>query len=443
MSLRVRLLGTIVGAILLFFIVSVVAARLTLHKDLMDLGQTEVTNGSNAFAGYWDSRKDQIRLLIAQDAVSDALRKNLQSRDSKALEDQLSNIARTSGLSFLTIVDSNGKVIARANGGDTGSLSANKYVQRALTGETVSSAVIMPKGDLQGEGLLPQTQADIKGPSGDKVVEQVNNGLALIAAAPMSDANERTLGAIYGGVLMNHFYDLVDQSTHALGGQTAVLDGDAIIASTISEPDGTRVIDSQVPGYNAQHVAGGTPWVGVDPEAGTQYLVRLDPITDDQNNVIGARWYGIPLSQITGIINHMTWTFVLWGVVAMIIALVFAVPFAQRISQSIAKRSEQVSAAAKELGVTIVGGEVSGDHVAATKAAVERAGELIAGLSDAQANGKVAELRAVNEELQGDMIVIDTLSQEMSNRLQQAVARVAELNEVASGLDILVHGASK
>jgi hypothetical protein len=440
MSLRVRLLGTIIGAILLFFIFSVVAARLTLHKDLMDLGRTEITNGSNAFSGYWDSRKDQIRLLIAQDAVSDTLRKSLQSGDAKTLQDQLSNIARTSGLSFLTIVDANGKVVARANGGTDGSLSANKYVQRALTGETVSSAAVMSPQDLQGEGLTSQADADIK--DGEKVVEHVNNGLALIAAAPMSDANERTLGAIYGGVLMNHFYDLVDESTRALGGQTAVLDGDAVVASTISEPDGTRVIDSRINAYNARNLAGGTAWIGSDTEGGTEYLTRLDPITDDQNNVIGARWYGIPMAQITTIINHMTETFMLWGLLAMLIALVVAIPVVQRISNAIAKRSEQVSAAAKELGVAIVGGEVSGDHVAATRAAVERAGQLIADLAGGQSGTKVAELKAVNEELHGDMIVIDTLSQEMSNRLAQAVHRVSELNEVASGLDKLVHGTS-
>jgi hypothetical protein len=436
--MRVRLLGTIVGAIVLFFIISVVAARLTLTRDLMEQGRTLVTNGSNAFGGYWDSRKEQIRLLIAQDAVSDALRKNLQTGNTKALQDQLSNIARTSGLSFLTVVDNQGKVVARANGGDGGSVSSNKYVQRALTGETVSSAVIMPKGELAGDGLAQQVETDVS--SGKKTVEHVSNGLALIAAAPMSDQNERTLGAIYGGVLMNHFYDLVDQSTHALGGQTAVLDGDATISSTISEPDGTRVIDTQVPQYGS--VRGGTPWIGEDAEGGTVYLARLDPITDDQNTVIGARWYGTPKSQITAIINHMTETFMLWGLLAMLIALIVAVPVVQRISNAIAKRSEQVSAAAKELGVAIVGGEVSGDHVAATKAAVERAGQLISELSSGDAASKVAELRAVNDELHGDMIVIDTLSQEMSNRLQQAVTRVAELNDVASGLDKLVHGAS-
>ncbi|MGA8839940.1 MAG: hypothetical protein WB491_05550, partial [Candidatus Aquilonibacter sp.] len=77
-SLRVRLLGTIVGAIVFFFLVSVIATRVVLQHDLTQLGQTQVTNGGGAFQGYWDSRKDQIRLLVAQDAVSDALRKSLQ-----------------------------------------------------------------------------------------------------------------------------------------------------------------------------------------------------------------------------------------------------------------------------------------------------------------------------------------------------------------------------
>jgi sensor histidine kinase regulating citrate/malate metabolism len=435
--MRVRLLGTIVGAIVLFFIISVVAARLTLTRDLMEQGRTQVTNGSNAFGGYWDSRKEQIRLLIAQDAVSDALRKNLQSGNAQALQDQLSNIARTSGLSFLTVVDNRGKVVARANGGNGGSVSNDKYVQRALTGETVSSAVIMPKNELAGEGLASQVETDVKNGS---TSEHVDKGLALIAAAPMSDQNERTLGAIYGGVLMNHYYDLVDQSTRALGGQTAVLDGNATISSTISQPDGTRVIDTAVPQYDS--VRNGTPWVGEDAEGGTLYIARIDPVTDDQNTVIGARWYGTPKSQITAIINHMTETFMLWGFLAMLIALLVAIPVVQRLSNAIAKRSEQVSAAAKELGVAIVGGEVSGDHVAATKAAVERAGQLINELGGAAATPKIDELRAVNDELQGDMIVIDTLSQEMSDRLQQAVTRVAELNDVAAGLDKLVHGAS-
>ena len=442
LSLRARLLGTIIGAMLLFFIISVLAARFTLARDLNELGQGEVTNGSQAFGGYWDSHKDQIRLLISQDAVSDALRRSLASHNTKALQDQLSNIARTSGLSFLTITDTKGNVVARANGDQKGSLAADKYVQRALTGETVATAALLPATVLAGEGLAPQASSDIKTPDG-KVAHHTDSGLALVSAAPMSDQNERTIGAIYGGVLMNHFYDIVDQTSHALGGKSALLDGDAFVASTITKPDGTRVVDQQVAKFN-DVVSKNQPFTGVDDEGGTTYLTRIDPIVNDQNAVIGARWYGIPLSQFTDIQNHTTLTLILWGIVAMLIALALAIPIVERLSRSIARRSAQVSAAAKELGVAIVGSEVSGDHVAQTKATVEKSGQLISELSAGDAlAAKKQQLAAMNSEIYGDIVVIDTLAQEMSGRMQQAVTRVAELNDVAGGLNKLVTGSSQ
>jgi Single cache domain 3 len=440
MSLRVRLLGTIIGAILLCFVVTVVATRVELNKQLRQLGEAQVANGGGAFGGYWDSRKDQIKLLVAQDAVSDTLRKALQTHNVAALQDQLANAARTSGLSFLTIVDTNGNVVARANGPQPGSLKSNPLISRALTGETVSTAAILDQSVLSGEGLGPQAQADIKSADGKGSAGKNDKGLALVASAPISDQNERTIGAIYGGILLNHYYDLVDQATHALGGSSAILEGDAIIASTIQEPDGTRTVDQQsAPASDV--VKTGNSYTGLDTQGGTQYLVRIDPILDDQNKIVGARWYGTPMATITGIINSTTMTLILWGAIAALLALALAVPIVQRLSETLSKRSNQVRTAAKELGVAIVGSEVSGDHVAMTKAAVERIGTLIEELeAEAAAKPKITELKAVNAELHGDMIVIDTLSQEMSSRMQQAVTRVHELNDVAKGLAELVTG---
>ncbi len=439
MSLRVRLLGTLVGAIVFFFLVTVIATRIVLQHDLTALGETQVTNSGNAFTGYWDSRKDQIRLLVAQDAVSDTLRKALQGKNVAALTDQLGNVARTSGLSFLTVVDANGNVIARANGSRGGSLKTDPLVQRALTGETVSTATLLGEKELAGEGLAPQAQADIRGSDGKATAEHIDRGLALVAAAPISDQNERTIGAVYGGVLLNHYYDLVDQATAALGGGAGILEGDAIVSSTIQQPDGTRTVDQQV--APAAGVAkSGAPYTGVDTEGGTEYLVRLDPILDDQQHVVGARWYGTPLANLNAIINHTTTTVVIWGVIAAIGALAFGIGVVQVLSNTLDRRSKQVRDAAKELGVAIVGSEVSGDHVAMTKAAVERSSALIDELNAQSPGPKIAELKAVNSELESDIIVIDTLSQEMSNRMQHAANRVAELNEVAAALTQLVTG---
>jgi len=131
----------------------------------------------------------------------------------------------------------------------------------------------------------------------------------------------------------------------------------------------------------------------------------------------------------------------LWGFAAMILALLIAIPIVQAVSNNLTKRSHQVRDAAKELGVIVVGAEVSGDQVAATKAAVEKSGNVIAQIGGGDLS-KVGELKSLNDELQSDMIVIDTLSQEMANRMKQAVDRVAELNEVAGGLNQLVTGES-
>ena len=440
MSLRARLLGTIIGAIAFFFIVSVIASRVVLQHDLTQLGTTQVTNGGGAFTGYWDSRRDQIKLLVAQDAVSDTLRKALQSHDSASLSDQLANITRTSGLSFLTVVDANGNVIARANGPQPGSLRSVGIVERALTGETVSTATLLDANVLAGEGLAPQAQADIKSVDGKSTAEHLDRGLAIVAAAPISDQNERTIGAIYGGILLNHYYDLVDAATSALGGSAAILENDAIVSSTISQPDGTRLVDQQVAAAG-DVIKSGQPYTGVDTQGGVQYLVHMEPILDDQQHVIGARWYGSPLSNLNAIINHTTTTLILWGVIAAIVALIFGVFVVQRLSTTLASRSQQVRAAAKELGVVIVGSEVSGDHVSMTKSAVDRSGVLIDQLVAAgNASPTLTELKSVNEELRGDIIVIDTLSQEMSGRMQHAATRVAELNDVAAALTQLVTG---
>ncbi len=428
MSLRVRLLGTIIGAILLCFVVTVIASRIELNKQLRHLGETQVANGGGAFGGYWDSRKDQIKLLVAQDAVSDTLRKALQSHNAGALQDQLANAARTSGLSFLTIVDTDGNVIARANGPQPGALKSNPLIARALTGETVTTATLLDKSVLDGEGLAPQAST-------------TGQGLALVAAAPISDQNERTIGAIYGGILLNHYYDLVDEATHALGGASALTQNGTIVASTIQQADGTRTVDVQSPPAS-DVVKTGTPFTGVDTQGGTAYLVHIDPITDDQNRVVGARWYGTPLSSIDAIINNTTTTLLVWGAIAALLALALAIPIVQRLSETLSSRSNQVRSAANELGVAIVGSEVSGDHVSMTKAAVERIGSLLDELENESGRGgeKITELKAVNAELHGDMIVIDTLSQEMSSRMQQAVTRVHELSDVAKGLAELVTG---
>jgi len=278
--------------------------------------------------------------------------------------------------------------------------------------------------------------------------------LGIVSAVPISDANGRTIGAAYGGIVIDHYYDVVDQAAQALGGKAAVIFQGELISSSLTRRDGTRLVDDSASDRVKDLT---TPFYGTDLEGGVEYLVRVEPILDDQMHVVASRWFGVPLATFTRIQEHTLVSMLGWSIVGILIGLAIALPVVGRIARDLVSRSRQVRTSARELSVVIVGSEVSGDHVAQTRAAVERQGELLMQaatethpeesahrVATATVRGvseKILAASALNAEILGDVVVIDTLASEMAERTQQAVARVNELNDVAVGLDELVNGA--
>lgn len=447
MGLRVRLIGTIVIAILAFFVISVIAARSTMSRDLGNLSAQSVQNGAQGFAGYWDEKREQVRLLVLQASTQDRVKEDLTKRKVADLQSRLADIARSSGFSFLTVVDTKGNVMGRGTSSKLGKLGSNPYVSRALLGETVGTAAVLPPGELADDALAPQASVDVKDAAG-KVAVRLEKGLAIVSAAPISDANYRTLGALYGGVLINHYYDVVDQATKALGGKSGIVLDGVLIASTLTRSDGTRLVDAELPATvrtKAEDI-----FNGVDTEGGTAYVAHIDPIKNDQNEVIGQRWYGVPKAEFDAIQDRTISSILIWGIAGLIVALLISVPVVEALSRSLISRSKQISQSANELAVIIVGTEVSGDHIAQTRQAVEKAGVVISELKAASAGGggtatatKTKELEDLNNEILGDVIVIDTLAVEMNTRTKQAVSSVQQLQDVAGGLKELVTGTSE
>ncbi|HEX3467112.1 MAG TPA: cache domain-containing protein [Candidatus Elarobacter sp.] len=447
--MRTTLIGTLVGAIVISAGISAIAARNTMAIDLNRLANQQVASGSTGFAGYLDQKRDTVKLLVTQAAINEAVQHRAASRSAK-LQATLSGIARQGDLSFLTVVDTKGRVIARANGGPPGGAIASPFVKRALDGETVSTAATLPHDELVPEQLVPQIESTTPGREG--LVE----GLGLVAAAPIADANERTIGAVYGGIVIDHYYDVVDVAANALGGKAAVIFEGELISSSLTRADGTRLVDD---GATPSIAELRQPFAGIDREGGTEYLARVEPLYDDQMHVIALRWFGVPLNNFTVVQNHTLISLLVWGLVGIAIGLALALPMIERIARKLVERSRQVRKAAQDLSVVIVGSEVSGDHVAQTRAAVERQGDLLMQVA-MDANGtlrpavgsgpavavvqgvseKILAASALNAEILSDVVVIDTLATEMAERTQQAVERVHELDDVAGGLEELVTG---
>jgi hypothetical protein len=449
LGLRTKLVGTLVGAIVISSAISAIAARNTMATDLNRLANQQIASGSTGFAGYLDQKRDTVKLLVTQAAINEAVQHRTAIR-SKKLEASLTGIARQGDLSFLTIVDTKGHVLARANGGPPGAALNSPFVKRALDGETISTAATLPHDELAPEQLEPQIESTTPGREG--LVE----GLAIIAAAPIADANERTIGAVYGGIVIDHYYDVVDEAANALGGKAAVIFEGELISSSVTRGDGTRLVDDAASPVVASLTQAKSL---VDREGGVDYLARVEPVYDDQMHVIALRWFGVPLANFSVVQNHTLISLLVWGLVGTAIGLALALPMIERIARRLVERSRQVRKAARHLSVVIVGSEVSGDHVAQTREAVERQGDLLMQVA-MDANGvlrpaagsgpavavvqgvseKLLAASALNAEILSDVVVIDALASEMAARTLQAVERVRELDDVAAGLEELVSG---
>jgi hypothetical protein len=209
----------------------------------------------------------------------------------------------------------------------------------------------------------------------------------------------------------------------------------AFVATSLTSEDGTKLVGQKAEVSDAvvthHETANGLEDIGP-----VKYFGKYSPLTDWNGNAVGALWFGTPYAQFETIVNNTLRQIVLWGLVGLVLALIVGTIVATRIGRAIVQRSEVVNESAQQLKVLVVGAEVSGDHVSRTRDTVQEIATIV---NAADING--GQLKTLAHQAVDDVVVIDTLTNELSSRLRDAAVRVERLSEVAQELDELVAGA--
>jgi hypothetical protein len=248
--------------------------------------------------------------------------------------------------------------------------------------------------------------------------------------------NGVTVGVLYGGSLLDATTKFVDDVSHLTGGQAGLAVNGALVATSLATKEGVKQTGLAIP--NSAVVASRSTFSGEQTIGGVDYYVMIAPLVSYDGAVIGAYWFGVPFAQFDAVVNHTLGQIVLWGALGLVFALIAGAWSASRIGRAIMVRSEEVNESAQELKVLVVGGEVSGDHVVKTRETLEEIRSIVTGPSD---GARVEHLRDLAHRAVDDVVVIDTLTAELSSRLRDAATRVERLSEVARALDELVAGA--
>lgn len=255
-------------------------------------------------------------------------------------------------LDMLTLVDTNGRVIYRAaNPHAKGDVILWDSVVRACLAERrpKSSAIVMPYDVIIAQN--PNLAARVKIPivKTEKSVEirekVLTDGMVLRAAYPIVDRNGRLLGALVGGVLLNHDYGIVDTIKETvylaeryrgrdMGFATLFLGG-VRIATNVMTLDNERAVGTIVSKEVYDQVIGrGRDWIGRAFVVNDWYISSYTPIWDIDNRIIGMLYTGILEAKYRDMMMRTVLIFL--GVTALGMVIAFFISF--RLGQSIIRR---------------------------------------------------------------------------------------------------------
>jgi len=295
---------------------------------------------------------------------------------------ELDEVRQREGLDVLTIADSQGYVIWRTTNpsrrGD--SQRQDQLVAEVLRSrEPVAATVIVSGEELRREspGLAERAYMQfIDTPMARPRTEtEETAGMMLRAAAPILADDGDLLGVVYGGVLLNRSYDIVDkvketvyQNLQYLGrdiGTATIFQNDLRISTNVRNADGTRAIGTRVAEevYN-QVVLLGQPWIGRAYVVNDWYITAYEPIRDLRGTVIGILYVGILEQKYVDLRREAALVFLAITLLGMLVSMVLSYFVARRISvpiRKLATASREVAKGNLSTRVTIASGDELGE----------------------------------------------------------------------------------
>ncbi len=296
------------------------------HRTIFSLAQAKVRHDLASAWMVYNEKLNDIRDIVYLNATRDSIQKALLAGDREALERTLGRVLRDFSLDVLTITDEQGKVVLRTARPDlSGDDESNDaLVSRALRKETVTATEIIPRSELLKEGkdfaersylqFIPTPKAAYR------PEDHEENGMMLKGAAPLLDEQGKVIGVLYGGILLNQNYDIVDRVKDIVFkgekykgkeiGTVTIFQHDLRISTNVTDEKGQRAIGTRVSQevYDAV-LKQGIPWVDRAFVVNHWYITAYEPIKDIDGKIIGMLYVGMLEKPYIDLRNSVMLTF--------------------------------------------------------------------------------------------------------------------------------------
>lgn len=335
--------------ILLSAIFTVAGIQLISNRIVVE-AQEKVRHDLNSAREIYQSElehiNDVVRLTAGRFFLTDAM--TVGNIDPAIQE--LSRVMLREGLDILTLTDASGNILFRASnpGSSTDGNDYDELVSVVMSRKAPVAATMIVSGEeLRRESPLLAEQAYFK--FIDTPMARVRNeteetaGMMLKAAAPIFDYQNKFIGVLYGGVLLNRNHTIVDEIKQTVFegmkyeskdiGTATIFQDDVRISTNVKNADGSRAIGTR--GSETvydQVVIKGKPYIGRAFVVNNWYITAYEPIHDINHRVIGILYVGILEQRYLDIKKQTILVFLLIAFVGVLVSMLLSYFISRNIS---------------------------------------------------------------------------------------------------------------
>lgn len=350
-----RLTLSFLLVILMTSVIFTVAGIQLIGNRIVAEAQETVKRDLNSAREIYTAKLRQINDIVRLTADRYIIITALKSGKINDAAVELLRIKNQEELDILTITDTSGVVLLRANSGNfTGDDQSSDDLVAAVLRDRlpVAATTIVSEEELQKESLLLAKQASLRlidtPMARTRNETELRSGMMLKAAAPIFDREGNFLGVVYGSVLLNKNYEIVDEVKRTVFqelkyegediGTATIFQDDVRVSTNVMNENGSRALGTRIMQEVYERViVNGQPWVDRAYVVNNWYITAYEPIENFSHERIGILYVGILEQKYLDIKREIVLAFLTITILGALITMVISYFISQNMSVPIRK----------------------------------------------------------------------------------------------------------
>ncbi len=338
-SIRSKLIGGFLGVCFLVGAVSLIVGGRLLYKAVLNEATNRIRLDLNTAREIYHNRIKGVEVVLDTTSLGSGFRAELKTQDTSALVNRLRQLARYAELDFAGIVTKEGTTLCRIGPHPIPTKKTqvpNPIANLALRQWVpISGTVVLSRKFLLAENPRLADQAMIRvlptPRAAPRAEEEETAGMALAAAIPVLEGRQ-LIGILYGGILLNRNFSIVDQVRDTVFqqeiykgrniGTATIFFKDIRISTNVLSPGKERAIGTRISEEVGEQVLqAGEKWTGRAFVVSDWYITAYEPITDIFGERVGMLYVGVLEAKYADIRRKAFSVFILSTIAGIALAI--------------------------------------------------------------------------------------------------------------------------